>query len=263
MNHVDAVRWDQVAGHFQSIFRMGINEYNASLLRFWAEEGMLFPGARVIDIGCGVGKYGTWFAELGCDVTLTDISSEMLRYASENMAKYETPWTTYQCDFREITGDESVFLKKYDLAVSTMSPAVNDVETVRKMSVMTSGWCFLSRFFSWSQPFRDLLVTELGLKPRQMHRDLEEDCSQLISNVKDAGYRPNVRYVNYDWEDHRTSEQMADYLLANYFDELEQDRYSKKLLRLAEKHADVNGLVTDAVNTQVAWISWKTDHPKY
>ncbi len=263
MNHVDAEGWDQAAGHFQSIYRMGINDYNAALLRFWAEERMLFPGARVIDIGCGVGKYGTLFAELGCDVTLTDISSEMLRYASENMAKYETPWRTYQCDFRRIIGDESVFRKKYDLAVSTMSPAVNDVETVRKMSMITTGWCFLSRFFSWSQPFRDLLMTEIGVKPRQMHRNLEEDCSQLIRNIETAGYRPCVRYVNYNWEDHRTPVQMADYLLKNYFKEAEQDRYSQELLRFAEKHADMNGLVTDAVHTQVAWISWKTDHPKY
>ena len=80
--------WDRAAGDYQDVFRLGLNDYNASLLHFWQEEGMLFPGARVIDIGCGVGKYGTYLAELGCDVTLTDISGEMLRHAKGNMAKY-------------------------------------------------------------------------------------------------------------------------------------------------------------------------------
>ena len=86
-------KWDQAAVDYQRVFTLGLNEYNASLMRFWQEEGMLFPGCRVIDIGCGVGKYGTYFAELGYDITLTDISGKMLQHARENMAKFTTPWT--------------------------------------------------------------------------------------------------------------------------------------------------------------------------
>ena len=150
--------WDAAAGEYQAVFRLGLNEYNASLLRFWQEEGMLFPGARVIDIGCGVGKYGTYLAELGYDVTLTDISEKMLEHARENMAQYRTPWTAYRCDFREATGSEPVFAGGFDLAICTMSPAVCDAATVRKMSGMTRGWCFLARFCGWEQPFRDTFM---------------------------------------------------------------------------------------------------------
>ena len=57
--------WDRAAADYQNVFRLGLNDYNSSLLHFWQSEGMLFPGARVIDIGCGVGKYGTYLAELG------------------------------------------------------------------------------------------------------------------------------------------------------------------------------------------------------
>ena len=113
--------WDRAAADYQNVFRLGLNDYNASLLHFWQSEGMLFPGAQVIDIGCGVGKYGTYLAELGYDVTLTDISEEMLRHARENMAKYHTPWTVYRCDFNEATGEEPVFSAGFDLAISTMS----------------------------------------------------------------------------------------------------------------------------------------------
>ena len=83
--------WNQAAQDYQRVFRLGLNDYNASLLRFWQEERMLCPGARVIDIGCGVGKYGTYLAELGYDVTLTDISGEMLRHAEANMKKIYDP----------------------------------------------------------------------------------------------------------------------------------------------------------------------------
>ena len=84
--------WDEAAADYQRVFRMGLNDYNRQLLEFFTSNGLLHPGCRVLDIGCGVGKYGTYFAELGCGVTLTDISPAMLAHAARNMAAYATPW---------------------------------------------------------------------------------------------------------------------------------------------------------------------------
>ena len=176
-------KWDASAGDYQRVFSLGLNEYNASLLRFWHEEGMLFPGARVLDIGCGVGKYGTYLAELGYDVTLTDISGEMLRHASANMAKYHTPWAVYRCDFNEASGEEPAFSEGFDLTISTMSPAIHDAETVRKMGAMTRGWCFLARFRDWEQPFRDALMREMGMEPRRGDLRICRETSPRWSNL--------------------------------------------------------------------------------
>lgn len=251
--------WDAAAGEYQAVFRLGLNKYNASLLRFWQEEGMLFPGARFIDIGCGVGKYGTILAELGYDVTLTDISVKMLEHARENMARYRTPWTVYRCDFHEATGREPVFAGGFDLAISTMSPAVCDAATVRKMSGMTRGWCFLARFCDWDQPFRDSLMRELGLEPRPVFRELKEDCASMLRAVAEAGFVPRVRVVDYNWEDRRTPEQMTETMLRRFFSAEEREAVSGELLRLIRIHAGDDGTVLDAVNTKVNWIWWKPE----
>ena len=252
--------WDKAAGNYQDVFRLGLNDYNASLLRFWQEEGMLFPGARVLDIGCGVGKYGTYLAELGFDVTLTDISAEMLRHAEENMAKYKTPWAVYRCDFNEATESEPVFTGGFDLAISTMSPAIHDEETVRKMSSLTRGWCFLARFIEWEQPFRDKLMHEMDMEPHRPFDDLERDVDTLFATVKEAGYSPQIRIVPYNWEDRRTPEQMADYIVRNYFaGEPESERFRSEALHIAEKLSGADGCVMDDVKTSVAWIWWKTE----
>ena len=252
--------WDKAAGNYQDVFRLGLNDYNASLLRFWQEEGMLFPGARVIDIGCGVGKYGTYLAELGYDVTLTDISDEMMRHAKSNMAKYKTPWAVYRCDFNEATGTEPVFEKGFDLAISTMSPAIHDAATVKKMSAMTRGRCFLARFYDWAQPDRDRLMRELGMEPRRVFDDLQGDCAAMIRAVCEAGFVPRVRYVDYNWADPRTPEQMADYMDRTYFaEDKNRDALTRETLRLAKQHANAEGKVIDNVNTRVAWIWWKTE----
>ena len=255
--------WDRAAADYQNVFRLGLNDYNSSLLHFWQSEGMLFPGARVIDIGCGVGKYGTYLAELGYDVTLTDISGEMLRHAEANMARYKTPWAVYRCDFNEATGEEPVFAGGFDLAISTMSPAVHDTGTVRKMSAMTRGWCFLARFYDWEQPFRNMLMRELNMEPRRVFDDLKGDCASMIRAVNEASFVPRVKYVNYSWSDARTPEQMADYMLRNYFPEEEnKDRLYRETLSLAKRHAGPDGTVSDEVSTRVAWIYWKTEEQR-
>lgn len=251
--------WDQMAGNYQAVYRLGLNDYNAGLLCFWQENGMLFPGCRVLDIGCGVGKYGTWLAELGYDVTLTDISGEMLRHAKENMARFTTPWAVYRCDFNEATGREPVFEKGFDLSISTMSPAIHDAETVRKMSAMTRNWCFLARFFDWQQPFRDELLRRLGQPPRPPFTDLKSDCVSMIRAVSEAGFAPLVQYVDYNWSDARTPEEMADYMHSRYFagDE-DAERLYAETLSISRDLAGPDETVQDEVNTKVGWIYWKT-----
>ncbi|MCR5087986.1 MAG: class I SAM-dependent methyltransferase [Oscillospiraceae bacterium] len=79
----EIIKWDQAADDYQRVYLLGLSEYNTSLLLFWREQGMIWPGSKVLDIGCGVGRYGAYLAELGCELTLTDISGEMLRRARE------------------------------------------------------------------------------------------------------------------------------------------------------------------------------------
>ena len=256
----EAEKWDRVAGNYQEVFSLGLNDYNSSLLRFWKENGMLPPGARVLDIGCGVGKYGMYLAEMGYEVTLTDISGEMLRHAAENMAKVRTPWMLYRCDFGEATGKEPVFAGGFDLVISTMSPAVHDAATVRKMSKMSRKWCFMARFRDWKQPFRDRLMEEMGIKTQCERSDLEGDVLSMIRAVKEAGYAPLVKTVDYCWSDQRTPEQMADYLHRRCFsNEAAADRLRDDALKIVQSLCGPDGCVEDAVNTKVAWIYWKTE----
>ena len=45
-DHTQTV-WNQVAEDYQNVFRLGSNSYNESLLRFWQEEKMIFPGCVI------------------------------------------------------------------------------------------------------------------------------------------------------------------------------------------------------------------------
>jgi ubiquinone/menaquinone biosynthesis C-methylase UbiE len=49
----------------------------------------LKPGMNVLDAGCGSGRFSIEFAQMGCKVTLLDISNEQLRIAKEKIAEAE------------------------------------------------------------------------------------------------------------------------------------------------------------------------------
>lgn len=249
-------QWDAVAVDYQRVAKLGLNEYNSRLLRFWSEKGMIFPGACVLDIGCGVGKYGVYLAELGCDVTLTDISGEMLRHARENMARFSTPWAVYQCDFDRVSGEESVFKKGFDLSISTMSPAVHDAATVRKMSAMTRGWCFLARFSLWSQPMRDEFIKRLGITAQPQAQSLDSDPADMLKIINETGFEPTVGYVDYNWADMRTAEDFAEHMLRRT-DALAN--VSRQRAIECAKTLSRDGAIEDAVYTKVAWIYWKSE----
>ncbi len=251
-------KWDKAAAHFQQVFAGGQNDYNRKLLTFLEEKNMLRAGEKVIDIGCGVGKYGQYFALRGCDVTLTDISAEMLGFAVKNMSQFDTPWRTIRCDFAEIEPEKLTDCGKYSLAISTFCPAVCDAATVRKFSAITDGWCFVTQFCEWEQPERDALFAKMGIAPKSLHSGIREDCEKLVRCVYEAGFEPQLEYADYCWCDERTVDEMTAYICDRYYETGEvSDELKEKIKAAAEYLAD-EGIIKDSVNTRVMWLYWKT-----
>ena len=249
--------WDESAVDHQKVFSMGQSEYTEMLLKFWEDKGMLRPGIRCLDVGCGIGKYGVYFAQRGCDVTLMDISPKMLGYAEENLKPFKTPYQIYLGDFNTVTGNEDVFKEGFDLSISTMSPAIHDVDTVKKFSNMTHGTCFLARFYTWDQPFRDRLAKEMGLDDTITKTGILDDVNDVLKAIKDAGYDPKVKLVDYNWSDDRTPEEMADYLYRHIWINYDNGEELKaKCIDACKNLSEKDGTVTDAVYTKVAWIYW-------
>lgn len=256
---MDAAKWDKQAGDYQRVYESGISDYNRRLMQFLLDSGMLYPGCRVLDVGCGVGKYGSYFAALGCDVTLTDISPEMLRRAEENMRPFAGPWRTIAGDFETMEASALATAGPFHLAISTMSPAIHNLATVKKLSELTEGWCLLTNFVSWRQPLRDSFYSALGYEPAQSMAGGLDSLGPLVEAVRQAGYEPSLRYESYDWQDERRAEEAARYLIRRHpaMDEEDSELF-KRAVETAAGLCDEKGIFLDQVFTRVAWLSWKT-----
>jgi cyclopropane fatty-acyl-phospholipid synthase-like methyltransferase len=55
------------------------------LLHMHFIENDLHRGMRILDAGCGAGRYSIEFAKRGCQVTLFDISDEQLKIAEDKI----------------------------------------------------------------------------------------------------------------------------------------------------------------------------------
>ena len=256
---MEAARWDRLAGDYQRVFESGISEYNRRLLDFLLSSGMLYPGCKVLDVGCGVGKYGTYFAALGCEVTLTDISPEMLRRAEENLRPFTAPWRTVVGDFETLEPSLLSPSGPHDLVISTMSPAVHDMATVEKFSSLSRDWCLLTNFVSWRQPLRDRFYRALGFDPVRSMAGGLDSLASLEKLVEQAGYEPHVRYEDYNWQDERSAEEAARYLIRRHpAMDKEDPELFKRALEVAGGLCNEKGIFPDRVFTRVAWLSWKT-----
>lgn len=251
-----AARWDAEAKNYQRTFKLGQNDYNRTLFQFWLDMGMFRPGSRVQDIGCGVGKYGVMFAEHGCDVTLTDISPRMIEHARENMARFSCGWRAEVCDFTSGEG-EDIFKGGFDFSISTMSPAICDTASAKRMSDMTRGYCFLTRFYSWEQTGRDSILRSVGAEAKPPMSGLKEDCENIMRAVRELGYDPELIYADYDWCDLRSPAEQADYMLSRHKDELKNTSREVLTAKIQDFCGD-SGIFRDEVHTKVAWIFWNT-----
>lgn len=258
----DIKKWNEAAADYQKVFLNGISDYNRELMDFLMDRGMLRPGCRVIDVGCGIGKYGTYFAAMGCDVTLTDISPGMLELAKKNMSTFDTPWTVLECDFQQVEAEHPVFAGGFDLGFSTMCPAVHDLNTVKKLSGMVKSHCFITHFVSWEEPLRQRFFEKMGLEVQEDMNRFYAHMDGLYQAVIDAGYKPEVKYVPYNWCDERSPEAAAEYLLKRVNAEV-TDEIREKAIKVAAELCDERGFFADEVKTTVAWLWWSTKGEKY
>ena len=92
------------------------------------EFGVKFENKSVVDIGCGTGVHTLLLAQICREITGMDISGEMLKVMLEDAAKFNiSNLAAVQSDFKNFNPN-----RVYDVAFSTMSPAIADEEDFSK-----------------------------------------------------------------------------------------------------------------------------------
>lgn len=101
-------------------------------------EGLVGPGVRVLDLGCGPGRYAELLASVGCDVTGVDLSTRSIAHARARAAERGLQIEYRVQDFRTIedVAAYDVVLQVYG-ELSTFADDVRDrlLATLRRALV--------------------------------------------------------------------------------------------------------------------------------
>ncbi len=159
-------------------------------LDFLARTGLLKPGDKVLEIGCGIGTVVAELAKQGCDATGTDISHVAIEYG---LRKYGGVRLEVQ-PAEELAFDEGAFdvVLSFDLFehIARIDRHVSEVQRVLK-----PGGCYL---FQTPNKYSDVLFETLAhrsLQWRRVHPSLHTP-GQLRRRLARHGFE--VRFVKMD-----------------------------------------------------------------
>lgn len=218
--------------------------------------GVKLAGMDVLDLGCGPGNYTIPLAKRARHVWALDPASNMLNIVRDRAEKEGIINITYiNKPWEEINLAREGWLGKFDLVFASMTPGVNDKETMEKMIRASKGYCFVSKFAG--QRSNSLQEKLWQLVFRETWSNLSMDIIYPFNLVYSMGYFPSLKFITANWVNEETVEETIEKLkdwLSGYID------ITADLLETIHKIVlgeSVNGLVKEEVAANIGMMIWR------
>ncbi|HQE05955.1 MAG TPA: methyltransferase domain-containing protein [Tepidanaerobacteraceae bacterium] len=242
--------WDLRADEFNS--RMGSQRTMKEVeevLKYLKDKGAIDEKGKVLDIGCGPGKYTLAFAKEVICVIGTDISSKMISFAKENArSRGLTNVNFFQASWPEVNIEELGWKKNFDLVFAAFCPGIDGPDALKKMVEASSKHCFLSGFVSRQDQVLEGLKKHLGIQGKTWGNQVYYSFNLLWQ----WGYYPEITYQDRAWTNEYDVQQMADILVSRL-----DGQASKEDIMDYLKTVSVNGKVKEHSRSKIAWLYWQ------
>lgn len=268
-----ASKWDRRAEAWEQEYRDTGERKNDDRVQATAEflrgRGLLGPDCDVADIGCGPGRFAAAFGRTARSVTGFDLSERMVRYGTEYVRQEGLRNVSLRvCDFQALDVEAEGLAGRFDLVLSSITPAVHGAAGLEKMMRMSRGFCCDITHIS----------SENALESRMMREVFRRERPQIWSgrwfyslfNVLFLwGYYPEVSYYRRRRERAvRPGEAYECNLMERLLPPRERTEENRARIHgwLAE-NADSSGMVLERSDTLYGRTLWdvrvRTDRPDY
>ena len=199
------------------------------------EFGVKFENKSVVDIGCGTGVHTLLLAQICREITGMDISGEMLKVMLEDAAKFNIlNLTAVQSDFKNFNPN-----RVYDVAFSTMSPAIADDEDFSKFINLGE-----KRVYLWWNKPRYSSVLEL------FYEGAQRGCFKEKANFfEEYLRRKNIAFNSCVLEESREQKRTLDEMMQNALWHLQIANFAheENAVRSRLESIAKDGLVTEKI----------------
>lgn len=223
------------------------------------ESEILFPGAKVLDVGCGPGNYANLFAREGADVVAVDISGEMIRrLEKETPQQLKKQIRTITGDWRNLNLYKSGFFKAFDLVFANMTPAASNPEGFLKLIEASKGWCYNATWVGRrkNQPLDQLAEELQGKSPVYRSMYFIFAFNLLIS----SGYLPITDYLDTTWEKDENLEDVFIHFL-DYFQrnpQINPKNLETKIRAFLENNC-IDGKISKSSSGTIGRLCWNVN----
>lgn len=158
-------------------------------------------GTKILDCACGIGTQSIGLAELGYDVTASDISENELNEAKRRCEDKELKIEFRRADFREL---ESTFSNSFDVVIAmdnALPHMLNKTELEKAIRSISGRIKKGGLFIASIRDYDEILKTKPLYSPPYMH---ETENGQRISFQTWNWAGENYRFTQYIIEDEKS-----------------------------------------------------------
>ena len=244
--------WDSMAEQF----REGeISKKDSLLLKIIERENMIQPNSRILDVGCGTGRYSTALSERALSITGIDLSPKMIAYGKEKIEKAEIKNVDLICgDWSEIDILENGFENSFDLVFAHMTPAVSDAKTFEKMIRCSKNYGIMFKPTRRTDEISDEIMKIAEIDRNTIGRD--ESILYAFSMLWLMGYKPMLEYEEQEWNRKKSLKEACGMYInrVKTYKNLSQEEEEKLKKFLESKLKD--GFIEEKVNTTISVLYW-------
>lgn len=206
----DPEGWKEFWNKFSGRYSEHTNDNDAvheNIINNLAAQGAFQAGDSLLDIGCGPGTYALPLAARGVKVTAMDtaglmITALMRQAAQAALTDNIRPW---HADWHDLPAEPA-----FDIAFAAKSPAINDYNSLMKMTKVARKTCCLIGFAGRHDiDLRRLLWEKLLAEPAP---GPSFDIIYPLNILYQEGYRPHLSFYSYS----HVQQEPVDYLIDHY-----------------------------------------------
>lgn len=239
-------KWDEKAKNY-SRYSEGDDRFEAKILQTLQDLHVEVQNKTAIDIGCGTGVYTLRVAQIALHVDAIDSSSQMLDALKEDATRLKLKnITTVHSSWDEFSLPKEL----YDVALCTMSPAVNNDENFKKMTTCAKTKVYLGWAGKRSSAILEKLFT---VHDATYHHP---NGAKKLSNWLDS---QKIAYKILPFNEKRKTKKEFSKAFESFIWHLEVRGIipnKSKIEKVLKEFCDKDGFVTEAMTNKMSLIIW-------
>jgi len=192
--------WDERAQEWESGLRSNDARYARSERRinsiaaFLRSRGLLNSKEKIIDIGCGPGRFVATFAKTAEHVIGFDLSPRMAEFGARYASEMGLKNVSFESgDFKSLDIDEKHWRGQFDLVFSSITPAISSLAETEKMIALSRAYCFNCAYVYAFDPIEEELFRDLH-QTKPPRRWDGRTFYAMLNLLWLRGYFPEVTY---------------------------------------------------------------------